>query len=139
MICKIVSPFIVGSFFITNINQFPCLIQFVTHIGGLPMIWKWSREHPIGNQHLWNFDAAHDSTKAQKNHLHQPQRSYGCYSCNPMQEVASFSTQPPLPIPYIHGQDKDMEKWFILVSSNIKYLSHIIQRPYHTSTNVRYF
>ena len=66
--------------FVTNINQFPCLIllqplelatiaipkyliQVVAHIRGLVMIQIQLRGNPLGIQHLCNFNAAHDLTK----------------------------------------------------------------------------
>ena len=61
------------------------------------MIQKRLRENLPRNERLCNFDAAYDLTKASTthNHLHQPQRSVSCSSCNPKQEVG-FLNQPPL-------------------------------------------
>ena len=74
-----------------------CLIQIVVHVEGLLI----KIIQTLGHQHLRNFDVAHDLTKASttNNHPHQPQRISGNRSsCNPKQEVALLSSQPPLPI-----------------------------------------
>ena len=44
-------------------------IQSVAHIGGILKIQKLLRVNPLGNQHLYNFDAAHDLTKASTTHI----------------------------------------------------------------------
>ena len=120
MIRKNVSPLIVGSNFDIKINQSQalilelatlelatiaipkCLIQIVAHLRGLPMLQKRLRENLYGSQHLCNFDVAHDLTRASTTCINQketPHKSVRCSTCNPKQEVASFSSQPPLPKP----------------------------------------
>ena len=58
-----------------------------------------------------------------------PQRNVAHSSCNPKQEVASYSNQwifqnPNVASSLHAGWDKAMIKLLILVSSNIKFLSH---------------
>ena len=52
---------------------------------------KTIERNPPRNQHLRNFNATHDLTKASTtriNYKQAPQRSDGHSSCNPKQEVA---------------------------------------------------
>ena len=58
---------------------------------GILMVWKWFKENPHGNQHLCDFNAAHDLLKASTTHINH-KWSTKRFSCNSKQEVASFST-----------------------------------------------
>ena len=90
-----------------NIAFSKCLIQIVASIRGVLMIQKGLREKPPGNQHLRNFDATHDLTKAsttKKRHIEvlaiplaTPCKKWPCFQLNhPFQN-------PKLPLPHIYG------------------------------------
>ena len=95
---------------------------------GILMIQKWFKENPHGNQHLHDFNATMIYRR------HQPPTSTTNEALNDF--LATLSKKWPhsqlndpfttliLPLPYMHGWGKDMNNLFILVSSNIKYLSH---------------
>ena len=107
------------------------------HLHNFNKIFCWSLRQELTSK----------SPNARNQYMHQPfdqplQRNTTHSSCNRKQEVASFSVQRALPKPSYYlfhicmDEVKEKRKLFILVSINIKYLSHKASGHYHTRTYI---